>query len=127
MYIQYFGSVNFIFGIYDVCNQAGLGCIVSCALLVISIGIFSAVYSSVVGFGNYHHHPSSASTFSLFTFLGGFPSGTRTRLDFKSFNPIFPYCPQESQKKLLPIIINFHQLSPIITNHLPLSPIINQL
>ena len=37
---------------YTVYNQAGLGCIVSCALLVISVGIFSAVYSSVVGFGN---------------------------------------------------------------------------
>ena len=36
-------------------NQAGLGCIVSCALIVISVGIFSAVYSSVVGFGNHHH------------------------------------------------------------------------
>ena len=76
--VQYLGSVNYIklylvfmidinqiswfvwlydCGIYDVCNQAGLGCIVSCALLVISIGIFSAVYSSVVGFGNYHHDP----------------------------------------------------------------------
>merc|ERR1711972_770872 len=30
--------------------QAGLGCIATCAFLVIGVGIFSAVYSVVVGF-----------------------------------------------------------------------------
>ena len=40
-------------------GQAGLGCIATCAFLVIGVGIFSAVYSVVVGFGAYHHHPPS--------------------------------------------------------------------
>ena len=112
-------------GIY-VCNQAGLGCIVSCALLVISIGIFSAVYSSVVGFGNYHHDPMHLFVYFL-PFWGVFLLGLG--LDQTSNHPIpfFHIVPKKVKRNYHQLSSIINQLSPIITNPLLLSPIINQL